>query len=186
MPPLVLAVVTATENARMLEKWSGFFFFHPKQLNKAFSSSVECTQFSGQIKFGVSVNYFQNQFQYLFHVILLISAESCAITKLQNTNPHVYLSDWLTCSAPWRFHQRCRQRRGAHSGSLPWDTMRIQTPKIEVSSSPSNFSALLCAPLSDWGHTHRSSTLSCAEIICILLRNTSDGFCQVLQGDCIV
>lgn len=42
MPPLVLAVVTATENARMLEKWSGFFF------NKAFSSSVQRTQFSGQ------------------------------------------------------------------------------------------------------------------------------------------
>lgn len=142
--------------------------------------------FLGKIKFGVSVNYFQNQFQYLFHVILLISAESCVITKLQNTNPHVYLSDWLTRCAPWRFHQRCHHRRGAHSGSLSWDAMRIQTPKIEVSSSPSNFSALLCAPLSDWGDTHRSSTLSWAEIICILLRNTLDGFCQFLQGDCIV
>lgn len=59
-------------------------------------------------------------------------------------NRHVYSSvnDILSCSVSCRFLLRCHLRRGAHSGPLPRDTMRIPSPKIEVSSSPSSSSAL--------------------------------------------
>lgn len=185
LPPLVLAVVTATENACMLEKWSSFFFIQSSSTRPSVHQWSSLS-FQGKMKFGVSANYFRKQFQHLLHMILSIHTSCFAIAKHQNINFCVYSSAWLTCSAPWSFLQRCRHRRGTHSGSLPWDTMRILTPKIDESSSPSNFSALLCAPLSDWGHTHRLCTLSCTEMVCILLRNTLGGFCQVLQWDCIV
>lgn len=67
---------------------------------------------------------------------------SCKTPKYESIL-FLFVCDWrplllVSC----RFLQRCHLRRGAHSSPLPWDTMRIPSPKIEVSSSPSNSSAL--------------------------------------------
>lgn len=186
LPPLVLVVVTATEKAWMLEKLAGGLFvlffivtFSPMMLYSGSHSicrakgSMEC-EWSSFPKPVCPLN-------------LLIQTKYIAFAK----SSWLLVCDWhplllLSC----RFLQLCHLRRGAHSGPLPWDAMRIPSPKIEVSSSPSNSSALpgICRfhfALLHGGHTHSSSTHSCTEMICTLLRDAPDGYCQVLQGDCI-
>lgn len=78
-------------------------------------------------------------------------------------NRHVYSSvnDILSCSVSCRFLLRCHLRRGAHSGPLPRDTMRIPSPKIEVSSPPSSSSALpgICTSTRIIGWRARSQIL---------------------------
>lgn len=62
-----------------------------------------------------------------------------SVARPWNRNPYFYLSFWLTtfaASSPAGFSSAAIWGWGAHSGPLPWDTMRVPSLKIEVSFQP--------------------------------------------------
>lgn len=169
LPPLVLVVVTATEKGLDVGEmgWLPFFFLFFFFIRLVpWCSSVNqwrSLSFQGKKKYGVRLQ--------------LSSFSKPAVTSLPlgfflKIKFNIYYSckalkyeSICSCFCDWhprlllscRFLLSCHLRRGAHSGPLPWDTMRTPSPKIEVSSSPSNPSALpgICRfhTLTDHPHT---------------------------------